>query len=34
MLENLQNAIRQLMAQTDLPEQVFVEALELSLIHI
>ena len=34
MLENLQNAIRQLMAQTDLPEQVFVEALEEALLSV
>ena len=32
MLENLQNAIRQLMAQTDLPEEVYVEALEDALL--
>ena len=32
MLENLQNAIRQNMAQTDLPEQVYVEALEDALL--
>ena len=32
MLENLQNAIRQNMAQTDLPEEVFVEALEDALL--
>ena len=31
MLENLQNAIRQNTAQTDLPEQVFVEAIEEAL---
>ena len=31
MLENLQNAIRQLTAQTDLPEEVFVEAIEEAL---
>lgn len=32
MLENLQNAIRQHMAQTELPEQVYVEALEEALL--
>ncbi|MDE0687637.1 MAG: transcription termination factor NusA [Candidatus Poribacteria bacterium] len=32
MLENLQNAIRQNMAQTDLPEEVYVEALEDALL--
>ena len=32
MLENLQNAIRQNMAQTDLPEQVYIEALEDALL--
>ena len=31
MLENLQNAIRQNTAQTDLPEQVFIEAIEEAL---
>ena len=31
MLENLQNAIRQNTAQTDLPEEVFVEAIEEAL---
>ena len=31
MLENLQNAIRQNTAQTDLPEHVFVEAIEEAL---
>ena len=32
MLENLRSAIRQNMAQTDLPEQVYVEALEGALL--
>ncbi len=32
MLANLQNAIRQNIAQTDLPEQVFVEAIEAALL--
>ena len=31
MLENLQNAIRQNTAQTDLPEEVFIEAIEEAL---
>ena len=31
MLENLQNAIRQNIAQTDLPEEVFIEAIEDAL---
>ena len=31
MLENLQNAIRQITAQTDLPEEVVVEAIEEAL---
>jgi len=31
MLENLQNAIRQNTAQTDLPEHIFVEAIEAAL---
>lgn len=31
MLENLQNAIRQNTAQTELPEEVFVEAIEAAL---
>ena len=34
MLENLQNAIRQNMAQTDLPEQVYIEALEGALLSV
>ncbi len=32
MLGNLQNAIRKYTAQTDLPEQVFVEAIEAALL--
>jgi N utilization substance protein A len=31
MLESLQNAIRQNTAQTDLPEHVFIEAIEVAL---
>ena len=31
MLESLQNAIRQNTAQTELPEHVFVEAIEAAL---